>query len=368
MKCKIALVRDGSAEPGSRSIDEDAARWSEILRERDDPTMREAFNAWQAQSPQHAQAYARADAARRLAEMLADESQMQALRRDTLGRVAREGAQRRRRQRGGWAVAASVAVFGLLGAIGLNLGGSWKVVDDARDALAGNVYQTGVGQRESFVLADGSTITLNTDSRVSTHYRDGLRAVTLERGQALFKVAKDRTRPFVVSAGGRQVTALGTEFDVYLSSRAFEVTLLEGRVTVTRAAKAAAAAASAKAAAGAAALAELRPGEQFVAAAKTAPQVRAADVRRVVSWRNGQIVFENERLSDAVAEINRYSQRKIVLADAHLASLKISGAFNTGDTGTFVEALTDYFPIERDTLANDDIVLKPRAPDAPLRG
>lgn len=52
MKCKIALVRDGSAEPGSRSIDEDAARWSEILRERDDATMREAFQAWQAQSPQ----------------------------------------------------------------------------------------------------------------------------------------------------------------------------------------------------------------------------------------------------------------------------------------------------------------------------
>lgn len=377
MKCKIALVRDGSAEPGSRSIDEDAARWSEILRERDDATMREAFQAWQAQSPQHAQAYARADAARRLAELLAGEPQMQDLRRETLGRVAREAALRRGRQRN-WAVAASVMLFGLLGAIGLNLGNSWKVVGDARDALAGNVYQTGVGQRESFVLADGSSITLNTDSRVSTHYRDGLRAVTLERGQALFKVAKDRSRPFVVSAGGRQVTALGTEFDVYLSPRAFEVTLLEGRVTVTRAAKAAAAAASAKPAAGAAAtLAELRPGEQFVALAKAAPQVRAADVRRVVSWRNGQIVFENERLGDAVAEINRYSQRKIVLADAHLASLKISGAFNTGDTGTFVEALTDYFPIERDTLDNDDIVLKPRAadtadapaaPDAPIRG
>ncbi|QWP77047.1 FecR domain-containing protein [Lysobacter sp. K5869] len=366
MKCKIALVRDGSAEPGSRSIDEDAARWSEILRESDDPTMREAFHAWQAQSPQHAQAYARADAARRLAELLADEPQMQSLRRETLGRVARGAAQRQRRQRG-WAIAASVMVFGLLGAIGLNLGNSWRMVGDARDALAGNVYRTGVGQRESFVLDDGSTITLNTDSRVSTHYRDGLRAVTLERGQALFKVAKDRSRPFVVTAGGRQVTALGTEFDVYLSPRAFEVTLLEGRVTVTRAAKAAATA-SAKPAAPAASLAELKPGEQFVALAATAPQVRAADVRRVVSWRNGQIVFENERLEDAVAEINRYSQRKIVLADAHLASLKISGAFNTGDTGTFVEALTDYFPIEQDSLDNDDIVLKPRAPDAPLRG
>lgn len=368
MKCKIALVGDGSAEPGSRSIDEDAARWSEILRERDDATMREAFQAWQAQSPQHAQAYARAEAAHRLAALLADEPPMQALRRETLGRLAQQASARRRRNRG-WAVAASMMVAGLLGALGLNLGNSRQMVGDARDALAGNVYRTGVGQRESFTLDDGSVITLNTDSRVSTHYRDGLRAVTLERGQALFKVAKDRSRPFVVSAGGRQVTALGTEFDVYLSARAFEVTLLEGRVTVTRAAKPALVA-SAKPAANASttALAELRPGEQFIAAARAAPQVRAADVRRVVSWRNGQIVFENERLEDAVAEINRYSQRKIVLADAHLASLKISGAFNTGDTGTFVEALTDYFPIERDTLANDDIVLKPRPPGAPLRG
>ncbi|ALN55959.1 sigma factor regulatory protein, FecR/PupR family [Lysobacter enzymogenes] len=364
MKCKIALVRDGSAEPGSRSIDEDAARWSEILRERDDATMREAFQAWQAQSPGHAEAYARAEAARRLADLLADEPEMQSLRSETLGRVARQG-QARRASRRNWAMAASLTVAGLLGALGLNLGDSWRMVGDARDALAGNVYRTGVGQRERFTLADGSVITLNTDSRVSTHYRDGLRAVTLERGQALFKVAKDRSRPFVVSAGGRQVTALGTEFDVYLSPRAFEVTLLEGRVTVTRTVKPAAVASARPTAAATAPLAELRPGEQFVALAKAAPQVRAADVRRVVSWRNGQIVFENERLGDAVAEINRYSQRKIVLADATLASLKISGAFNTGDTGTFVEALTDYFPIERDTLDNDDIVLKPRAP---LRG
>ncbi|MFD0319595.1 FecR family protein [Lysobacter gummosus] len=82
----------------------------------------------------------------------------------------------------------------------------------------------------------------------------------------------------------------------------------------------------------------------------------------MVSWRHGQIVFENERLEDAITEMNRYSRKQIVLSDSNLASLKISGAFNTGDTSTFVEALTAYFPIEHTSAESGTIVLKPLPP------
>jgi transmembrane sensor len=335
-------------------IDEAAARWSEILRDAgDDGEARAAFQAWQARSPRHAAAFKRVQSAQALVHSLADAPQLQALRDQTRARTA---ALRRRcsRRTYRFAIAASLFLVALTGALLFGPDSSRQLLGNVHDAFAGNVYRTGIGQRIDVTLDDGSILTLNTDSRVSVHYEGAVRAVTLERGQALFKVAKDRTRPFVVTAGGRQVTALGTEFEVRLGERLFEVTLLEGRVTVTRHP----AAPTEKPAA----LDELRPGQQFIAVAKAPPRVRPADVRRAVSWRNGQVVFEDERLDAAVAEMNRYSRRKVVLDDHALATLKISGAFNTGDTRTFVEALTLYFPIEHDARDEGTIVLKPRPP------
>lgn len=345
-------------ETGAAGIDEAAARWSEILRDAGaDAGVRAEFEAWRTASPAHADAFRRVESARAMARSLADTPQMRALRSEALARAARRG--RRRAWLRGFAVAASLLVAVGFGAVWLGLDAPRALYRDARDAVAGNVYKTEIGQRSTVTLDDGSSITLNTDSRVSVHYEPGRRGIVLERGQALFKVAKDRTRPFVVSAGGRDVTALGTEFDVRLSERVFEVTLLEGRVTVSPEQDRGASGTNPAIVP----LAELHPGQQYVATAKARPQVRQADVKRVVSWRRGQVVFEDERLEDAIAEMNRYSRQQVVLGDGSLASLRISGAFNTGDTGTFVEALVAYFPIERDGGGRDGkIVLNPRAP------
>lgn len=334
--------------------DEAAARWSEILRDApEQQKVHEAFEHWRSQSPENAEAYRRIQTANAWVQSLSDSPEIQALRRETLGRVAEARLRSSRRLRR-VSIAASLLLMAGIGILALSPDATQRMYSNARDALAGNVYQTGVGQRTVVALDDGSVVTLNTDSRLSVHYEETLRSVSLERGQALFKVAKDRTRPFVVTAGGKRVTALGTEFDVRVTDRLFEVTLLEGRVGVSpvRAAPSTSTAATA--------LAELRPGQQFVVAGTSRPVVRATDVRRVVSWRNGQIVFEDERLDFAVAEMNRYSRRKVVLGDPRLASLKISGAFNAGDTNTFVEALTSYFPIERDMRDDDRVVLESR--------
>ena len=353
MKWRVSPVADG---PGlvPNDVDEAAARWSEILRDAaGDRATREAFEGWRAESRAHAAAFRRAEAAQAMARAVADAPELLALRRETLARTRRADCAPRTFA---YSIAASLVAVAALGLLFARPETSRLMVREVQDAIAGNVYETGVGQRSVVTLDDGAVVTLNTDSRVSVHYEPGgTRAVTLERGQALFKVAKDHTRPFIVTADGRQVTALGTEFEVHLSQRVFEVTLLEGRITVTRDRAPAPAVATAP-------TAELHPGQQFVAVAAAPPQVRAADVRREVSWRHGQVVFENERLDAAVAEMNRYSRDRVVLSDARLASLKISGAFNTGDTATFVEALTVYFPIERGSRRDDAIVLKPRMP------
>ncbi|WP_149194294.1 FecR family protein [Luteimonas suaedae] len=339
--------------PMADDIDEEAARWSEVLREAgDDPSVREAFESWRLRSPAHAAAFRRARHARALAGAVADAPEIMALRRATMARASR-ARPRRTVWAYGLSIAASLFVAVLLGSLVVWPGASQRIYQEVQDAVAGDVHETGVGQRSMVTLEDGSVITLNTDSRVSVHYAPSVRAITLERGQALFKVAPDRARPFIVTADGRQVTALGTEFEVHVSGQLFEVTLLEGRVAVTR---------GVGTAAGAAPPMELHPGQKLIAVAAEPPQVRITDVKREVSWRHGQVVFEDDRLADAVAEMNRYSRSQVVLGDAQLASLKISGAFNTGDTATFVEALTAYFPIERAEHAGDTIVLKSRAP------
>lgn len=367
MKGKAPHVRE-EVELELNSLDEAAAVWSEALREAGgDAPIRDTFEAWRARSPEHAAAFQRVEFAHAAVQILADTPEMLALRRETLSRVAR-------RRSVNWArygaIAASLIVAVLVGGYFTAPKLSENLYYSARNAIAGNVYQTGVGQRSVFTLQDGSVITLNTASRVSVHYNDRIRAVTLEKGQALFQVAKDRAHPFIVTADGRQVTALGTEFDVRLSGKAFEVTLLEGRVAVARETHASATTTQSAGPASsknsgndvhAVQIAELTPGQQLVDTQTAPPVVREADVKRITSWRNGQVVFEDEKLASAVAEMNRYARRQIVLGDDRLTKLKISGAFDTGKTDTFVEALTVYFPIEVAAQDGDTIVLKSRA-------
>lgn len=340
-------------------IDDAAAVWSETLRESGgDLRVGQAFENWRGASPAHAEAFDRIEAAQRTVQALADTPELLALRHETLARVTVH------RQRWGRVAASALAascVAALAGTLLLNAG-SWtrlpdRVYDGMRTALHGGerIYETAVGERLVATLQDGSTITLNTASRALVHFEDGLRKVTLERGQALFEVAKDKSRPFIVTAGDRRVTALGTAFDVRLSDRMFEVTLIEGRVAVEP--EAMLAPNRTPAPMRAAQRAELKPGQQLVALASRAPIVRTADLKRVTSWRNGRVIFENDPLGSAIDEMNRYARRHVTLADPQLARLKISGAFDTGDTTVFIEALTQYFPIEIRQQTEDTVVL-----------
>lgn len=343
-------IHKQAIDAASGGPEEQAARWGERMREPGgDADLRAAFETWLACSAAHPPAFERMQAAHALAVALADTPQLQALRQETRARVHRRAC----RRRWGFALAASLLV-----AIGsgwllaqFSAPDQWSVIPSLLAADAR--YQTGVGQRTVVRLEDGSVITLNTDSRIRVKYSPTRRELVLERGQALFEVAKNPARPFVVSAGDRRVTALGTRFDVLLSPRELEVTLLEGRVVVSGREERADAARRAPT--------ELRPGQQFVVSVKSPPQVRRADVRQVASWVHGQLVFQDERLVDAITKMNRYSRRKIVLDDPQLASLRLSGAFNSGDVDAFAAALTDYFPVERE-LRRDAVVLRMRAP------
>jgi transmembrane sensor len=207
----------------------------------------------------------------------------------------------------------------------------WQVWGGHR-TLADNVYRTAVGERRTVELPDGSVVTLNTRTVLRTQRDGDRRLLFLEEGQAFFQVAKDPEHPFVVTAGGRTVTALGTTFDVRIERGDFKVTLVEGKVRVQTLAPRKA---SVKAT-------EMTAGSQLIAPANEDWRITRANVAVETSWTNGRLIFDREKLSEVVEEMNRYSDRKIVLGDAELSEVPISGTFKPGDVSSFVAALEEY--------------------------
>lgn len=192
------------------------------------------------------------------------------------------------------------------------------------------VFTTAVGERSTFRLADNSVVTLSTDSAVRVNHWGKERRLTLLRGQAFFQVAKDKTRPFIVSAGDKSVTAVGTAFDVRLEPGKLSVTLVEGRVRI--------AGASPKGQR----KVEMDAGSRFVAADPADWTIAAVDTAKEAAWLQGRLVFDGEPLSSVVAEMNRFSERKLALADPALGATPVSGVFKTGQVDAFVAALKTY--------------------------
>lgn len=192
-------------------------------------------------------------------------------------------------------------------------------------------YQTGVGEQQVVTLEDGSRLRLDTDSAVKVRFgRDG-RDIQLLRGQVFFDVAHDSSRPFVVSARGTQVRALGTRFDVRLTGEAVKVTLVEGSVEVTRPETTKAW--------------RLEPG-QALNTDQASAQPRQVDVAAATSWTSGRLIFRETPLAQAVAEVNRYSRNKVVVDSPRLQTVSVNGVFEVGDTEAFVSAVSDLFELK----------------------
>lgn len=204
-------------------------------------------------------------------------------------------------------------------------------------------YQTAVGERRTVALEDGSRVTLDTASHVRVRFTRGRRSVELIDGQAFFAVTGNPNRPFVVSAGDTDVTAVGTRFDVRRSGDGALVTLVEGKVEVRDQRPGASEWA-------------LTPGQQ-VATFAPRPAVRTVNTSVTTSWTSGRLIFSGQSLQSAVAEVNRYSTRKIVLEAPNVASTSVSGAFNAGDVDGFVAALLDLYPVEAARTADGRILI-----------
>lgn len=190
---------------------------------------------------------------------------------------------------------------------------------------------TAVGEQRMLTLNDGTRIFLNTDTRLSVAEDAAQRRVQLARGEAWFDVARDPRRPFVVTAGDQQVVALGTDFVVRRESRQLTVTLVEGKVRVSPISP------SAKSER------VLMPGQRLMFVGRKPPQLDEPAIDKVTAWRRGEVIFDNTRLQDATAEMNRYSAVKLIIDDPHAADIRLSGIFRAGDSARFAQAVGETY-------------------------
>jgi len=289
------------------------------------------FFEWR-KDPDNARAYARVEKAWNTSQALAEDPDIAALTAEALGQSPPRVQARHMVSRLWKPIAAGAMALAALGLISV-----WTLNRP-------HSYATGVGEQRTLRLADGSRVILDTDSRVDIRLRANRRSVTLVSGQAFFNVEGDPARPFVVTAGETTVTAVGTRFDVRRLGQGAKVTLIEGRVDVgtSSASKPAW---------------SLTPGQQVVTARRR-PEIRSVDAARETSWTAGRLIFAATPIREAVAEVSRYSDRRIELKDTGIAQIPVSGAFDTGDTDAFIAALSDLYGVTASRRPDGVIILE----------
>jgi len=255
----------------------------------------------------------------------------------------RTGASRQRRA---W-IAASAAVLVLI-AIGVFIG------------LRSQVIETDRGERREVALADGSVVEVDPETHLRVAFGERVRRVYLETGRALFKVAKNPARPFLVQANETTVRAVGTAFGVEHRRQGVVVTVAEGSVKVFTKNASAAAHPSRSAASSPAPAKEvlLTAGQQVsLPSSGSSESVRKVDSERELAWAKGQLVFDNETVVAAAAEFNRYNRVQLRVADDGLGKRTISAIFDASDPESFISFLQIEMTV-RVTRTNTEIVLQ----------
>jgi transmembrane sensor len=200
-------------------------------------------------------------------------------------------------------------------------------------------YGTGIAETRIITLPDGSSVTLGAHSSITVDYKGAERRVILSSGEALFDVIHDARRPFIVDAGMTQVRDLGTAFDVNRASGSVRIGVIEGKVQVSGIAG------------------TNRPpitvsggeGVQLLqvngAAGMSPASVLVRSPEAAGAWRDGRLVFDNVRLADLSADVNRYYAPGITLASPAVGELRVTAAFKTSEIPAFMSALDATLPV-----------------------
>jgi transmembrane sensor len=365
------MDRSRTRHSSNKQIIDEAAEWFvEFSTGEPDTHVRRAFDKWLRKSPEHVRAYLEMFPIWEAAPLIDASRNFSADELITLSRLggstvvplqpsessipshpAVEATRGRRSAAATWAIAATVL---------LSLSGAFFWLQFQR-----GIYTTDTGEQRTIALPDGSIIELNARSRIRLKFRDSERRVELLAGQALFSVAKDKHRPFIVASGDTQVRAVGTQFDVYKRRTGVTVTVVEGRVAViSAAARSPVRSAETKiehpaplpaqdgsevvprkhppangVLAGKPGEVLLAAGEQLTVTPTIIEKPAHADVAAATAWRQRRLVFSSTPLTEVANEFNRYNDRQLIILSPALDAFNVSGVFSSTDIPSLIRFL-----------------------------
>ena len=253
-----------------------------------------------------------------------------------------------------WAIVLGFMVIGVAGLLSLNHSMTARYQDRGDQSA---VYQTAVGEHRLVVLADGSEVELNTNSRLSVAFKPDRRLLHLLQREIIVRVVHDKSRPLLVVAADRVVQAVGTEFRVEITDQQnIEVLVTEGKVVVAMVSRLNAAGKGedkgSMPAFASSPLSDLQgtfvsAGEQVTLRpeAEVKTPVSSDDIEVKLSWREGRLVFRSEPLERALAEVERYTTVEFVFVDDALKARTISGRFKAGDVEALLASLSANFGV-----------------------
>ncbi len=333
-----------SARATSREIDDLAAAWAARI---DSGTITKdeegQLNTWLAADTRHLGAYAKARAitlhterARALGPNFDPDKFLKEQVAPAEPAILTEQQSSRRRVLWMGGIAASASAVALMG------GAAWRI-------FLPRTYATQVGETRVVPLEDGSIVTLNTNSEVAVNFTKDRRDIKLIKGEALFDVAKNKQRPFIVDADGTSVRAVGTSFTVQLlPNQPVQVLVREGVVEVKRPDQPTA-------------VPVRLPADTKAIAPKDAPiatqRIATAEVTRALSWRVGRLAFEGETLAQAAATFARYSDTQIVIDDPAIANETITGLYVSNDPVGFSKAVALSLDLHTD-ITDDEVHIR----------
>jgi transmembrane sensor len=319
---------DMSERETPEAIYDRAVEWvASVDRSRDDPAAKVELECWLAGDPRRRGAYFRAQAAW---AMLDRASVLGSQVTDDHVSLARR-ISRRQMVWGGGAIAAS----GVIVASGIAL---WS---DSPVRI-----ETATGEIRRVPLADGTLVAVNTRTTLGIDLKPATRRIVLDRGEAWFEVAHDRSRPFIVEAGDVRVKAVGTAFSVRRSDGGASVQVTDGVVEVWSVGDVSN-------------IRRVSAGARTFVSNFTGPQqarMASPDIDRSLAWRSGQLIFDGETLGEAAAEFNRYNVVQVRISDPALASEKFVGRFHTNEPDAFARAAATILGA-RDIADGDTIIL-----------
>ena len=321
-------------------VQDQARAW--VIRLEEEPAAKSECDAWRALDPAHDQAFEEVSRlwamAPALGSVMGEGWREEALALDRSPAVrARDWA-----VHGAGRIVLPLAVAASLAIVAI----SPQLMQSAPIEVATKVAQT-----EVVALSDGSKVTLGARSDLKVAFTGAQRKVTLAAGQAFFEVAHDNARPFIVLAGKAEIRVTGTKFDVRRVGDDVQVSVLQGRVELRRK-PIVALLRDAKPAV------VLTAGETSVLDDGTTFTPEAPAKVRPGEWRTGRLYYSEAPVSEIVADLQRYSNVPIRIADANVAQMKVTTSFRSNDVDGFVETLEATMPVRIEKSKDGTITLQ----------